>query len=170
MTELRETEFCKLINLVRDSTPSITTSGNSWLPRRGPYLLHRYLCVLERILEQRALLSHIIQLLLRVLGSDLILIKLCLLLVQLPQNKLKRRAGKDTSRNKGQRSSIACWVPGRLAIEVDVATDQTADIADTDQETDADGALLGIGAIRHVPCVHAWEDGVHSVDDISALQ
>jgi hypothetical protein len=44
---------------------------------------------LQRVLEQRALITHLVQLLICVSFSDLVFRKLCILLVASPQKELK---------------------------------------------------------------------------------
>lgn len=117
---------------------------------------------LQSILKQWTLLVHAIKLLICVPFPDFRLAHQSFLLVQPEKTKLQDASGNDASRGKSEGGAKASGVLWCLAIEVDEAANQTANVANTDEEANADGPLRRVGTIAYVPSVDCGKNWVHA--------
>lgn len=97
-----------------------------------------------------------------VLVPDKLLALASILLVRRPQQELQDEHGKNTCRSKGKRITVSSGISRGLAIYVNVTSNDSTDIAGTDQVTNANGTFGGASRVGNIPGVNTREDWIHA--------
>jgi hypothetical protein len=123
---------------------------------------HRDHVCSKSILEQRALIAQLIQLIISIFLLNLLLRNILILLVMRPIEVLKRQRRYNSSHSKRQARSKARRVSRALTGQENERARKASQVTDADHERDAHGSLLCVGQVIDSPCVAAWQDWVYA--------